>query len=205
MPASSSVLFGYQFKSIAALGPIVGPIVAVQWGWAPALLWLLLGVFFIGWVQDYSSIMLGVREEGQTFGALSYRLISPRSRIILITFIYFYLLLIAGAFGNVVVSTGANMVHDAINALGGNHYKGHWLMDDHFPKSVVAHGGVYVWKDGRENEDTFQALLDYLHARVVEATRRLGLRHVVVTSVTRDAYPAAAPKLSPAWFAREDA
>jgi len=33
MPASSSVLFGYQFKSIAALGPIVGPIVAVQWGW----------------------------------------------------------------------------------------------------------------------------------------------------------------------------
>ena len=42
MPASSSVLFGYQFKSIAALGPIVGPIVAVQWGWMPALLWLIL-------------------------------------------------------------------------------------------------------------------------------------------------------------------
>jgi carbon starvation protein len=98
-PANRNVLFGYQFKSIAALGPIVGPITAVQWGWLPALLWIVIGTFFIGWVQDYSSIMLGVREEGQSFGALSYRLVSPRSRNILLTFIYFYLLLIMGAFG----------------------------------------------------------------------------------------------------------
>ncbi len=99
IPANRNVLFGYQFKSIAALGPILGPIVAVQWGWLPALLWIVLGTFFIGWVQDYSSIIMGVREEGQTFGALSYRLISPRSRMILLTFIYFYLWLIMGAFG----------------------------------------------------------------------------------------------------------
>jgi len=101
-PANRNVLFGYQFKSIAALGPIVGPIVAVQWGWLPALLWIIFGTFFIGWVQDYSSIMLGVREEGQSFGALSYRFISPRARTILLTFIYFYLLLIMGAFGKIV-------------------------------------------------------------------------------------------------------
>src|SRR5512136_1465261 len=98
-PANRNVLFGYQFKSIAALGPILGPIIAVQWGWLPALLWIVFGTFFIGWVQDYASIMMGVREEGQSFGALSYRLISPRSRGILITFIYFYLLLIMGSFG----------------------------------------------------------------------------------------------------------
>ncbi|NCP16532.1 carbon starvation protein A, partial [bacterium] len=42
-PANRNVLFGYQFKSIAALGPIVGPIVAVQWGWLPALLWVVFG------------------------------------------------------------------------------------------------------------------------------------------------------------------
>jgi carbon starvation protein len=101
-PANRNVLFGYQFKSIAALGPIVGPIVAIQWGWLPALLWIVFGTFFIGWVQDYSSIILGVREEGQSFGALSYRLISPRSRGLLITFIYFYLLLIMGSFGTQV-------------------------------------------------------------------------------------------------------
>ncbi len=101
-PANRNVLFGYQFKSIAALGPILGPIIAVQWGWLPALLWIVIGTFFIGWVQDYSSIMLGVREEGQSFGALSYRLISPRSRMILLIFIYFYLWLIMGSFGTQV-------------------------------------------------------------------------------------------------------
>lgn len=101
-PANRNVLFGYQFKSVAALGPITGPIVAVQWGWLPALIWIIFGTFFIGWVQDYTSIILGVREDGQSFGALSYRLVSPRSRNILLTFIYFYLLLIMGAFGKIV-------------------------------------------------------------------------------------------------------
>jgi carbon starvation protein len=101
-PANRNVLFGYQFKSVAALGPIVGPIVAIRWGWLPALLWIVFGTFFIGWVQDYASIVVGVREEGQTFGALSYRLISPRARGILLIFIYCYLLLIMGAFGKIV-------------------------------------------------------------------------------------------------------
>ena len=101
-PASRNVLFGYQFKSIAALGPITGPIVAVQWGWLPALIWVILGTFFIGWVQDYGAMIMGVRREGDTMGALSYKLISPRARNILMLFIYFYLLLIMGAFGNLV-------------------------------------------------------------------------------------------------------
>ncbi len=108
MPASSAVLFGYQFKSIAALGPIVGPIVAVQWGWAPALLWLLLGVFFIGWIQDYASAILAMRNDGLTMGGLSYKLISPRARNILLSFLYFYLLLIMGAFGAIVAGLFAN-------------------------------------------------------------------------------------------------
>ena len=101
-PASRNVLFGYQFKSIAALGPIGGPIVAAQWGWLPALLWIILGTFFIGWVQDYASIVVPMRSEGDTFGALSYKLISPRARGILLVFIYLYLLLIMGAFGQVI-------------------------------------------------------------------------------------------------------
>ena len=101
-PANRNVLFGYQFKSIAALGPITGPIIAVQWGWLPALIWVILGTFFIGWVQDYGSLIMGVRREGDSMGALSFKLISPRARNILMIFIYFYLLLIMGAFGNAV-------------------------------------------------------------------------------------------------------
>jgi carbon starvation protein len=104
-PASRNVLFGYQFKSVAALAPLTGPIIAVQWGWLPALLWIILGVFFIGWVQDYGAMIMGVRREGETMGALSYKLVSPRARNILMIFIYFYLLLIMGAFGNAVGKT----------------------------------------------------------------------------------------------------
>ncbi len=102
MPASGSVLFGYQFKSIAALGPIVGPITAIQFGWLPSILWLLVGVFFIGWVQDYASSMLAMRSEGMTMGGLSYKFISPRARSLLLSFMYIYLLLIMGAFGALI-------------------------------------------------------------------------------------------------------
>ena len=108
IPASKNVLIGFQFKSIAAAGPVTGAIIALQWGWLPAILWLFLGVLFIGWVQDYSSVMLGVRKDGQTFTALSYRMISPRARIMLLLFMYFYLLMIAGAFGNMIAGTLTN-------------------------------------------------------------------------------------------------
>ncbi len=99
MPTSRNVLYGYHFKSIAAAGPIVGPITAANiWGWVPALLWLLIGVSFIGWVSDYSAIMVAVRNDGNSLSAISHRLIAPRTRTILFTFIFFYLLLVAGAF-----------------------------------------------------------------------------------------------------------
>lgn len=109
MPTSKNILFGYQFKSIAGAGPILGPIIALQWGWLPALIWILLGTLFIGWVQDYSSAMAAMRHEGASMGGLSHKLISPRARIILLAFIYFYLLLIAGAFGAVVVNTAIGL------------------------------------------------------------------------------------------------
>ena len=99
MPTSRNVLYGYHFKSIAAAGPIVGPIAAATlWGWMPALLWLTLGVSFLGWASDYSAIVVAVRNDGNSLSAIAHRLISPRARIILFVFIFFYLLLLAGAF-----------------------------------------------------------------------------------------------------------
>jgi len=109
MPTSKNILFGYQFKSIAGAAPVIGPILAIQWGWLPALLWIIGGAFFIGWVQDYSSAMVAMRNEGASFGGLSYRLISPKARIILLSFIYFFLLLVGGAFGAIVVNAATGM------------------------------------------------------------------------------------------------
>src|SRR5512137_3128018 len=99
MPTSKNILYGYHFKSIAAAGPIVGPITAANlWGWAPSLAWLVLGVSFIGWASDYSAIMVSVRNDGNSLSAISHKLIAPRTRNILFVFIFFYLMLLAGAF-----------------------------------------------------------------------------------------------------------
>ena len=70
-PVSKYVLWGYQFKSVAALGPVLGPFIAIQYGWVPALLWIVFGNFFIGWLQDYGSIMVSVRNQGRSFGPIS--------------------------------------------------------------------------------------------------------------------------------------
>jgi carbon starvation protein len=105
MPTSRFVLYGYHFKSIAAAGPIVGVITAANlWGWAPAILWLMIGVTFIGWASDYSAIMMAVRTDGNSLSAIAHRLISPRTRRILFVFIFFYLLLIAGAFVGIMAA-----------------------------------------------------------------------------------------------------
>jgi len=105
MPTSRNVLYGYHFKSIAAAGPIVGVITAANlWGWLPALLWLMVGVSFIGWASDYSAIVVAVRNDGNSLSAISHRLIAPRTRSILFVFIFFYLLLIAGAFMGIMAA-----------------------------------------------------------------------------------------------------
>src|SRR5215467_2148224 len=103
VPTSRNVLYGYHFKSIAAAGPIVGAITAgALWGWVPSLIWLVLGVIFMGWASDYSAIVVSVRNDGNSLSATAHRLIAPRTRQILLLFIFFYLLLVAGAFGNIV-------------------------------------------------------------------------------------------------------
>ena len=105
MPTSRNVLYGYHFKSIAAAGPIVGAITAARiWGWVPSLIWLVAGVIFMGWVSDYSAIVVSVRNDGNSLSATAHQLISPRTRRILLLFIFFYLLLVAGAFGNLVAA-----------------------------------------------------------------------------------------------------
>jgi carbon starvation protein len=105
VPTNRNVLFGYHFKSIAAAGPIVGAVTAgAIWGWVPAILWLILGVIFMGWASDYSAIVVSVRNDGNSLSATAHRLIAPRTRQVLLLFIFFYLLLVAGAFANLIAT-----------------------------------------------------------------------------------------------------
>jgi len=97
-PTSRYVLWGYQFKSVAALGPILGPFIGVTFGWLPALLWIIGGNFFIGWLQDYGSMMLSVRKEGHSFGPITYEFTGAGGRTNLLAFVLFYLIILSAAF-----------------------------------------------------------------------------------------------------------
>ncbi|HDI42441.1 MAG TPA: carbon starvation protein A, partial [Candidatus Bathyarchaeota archaeon] len=97
-PASRYILYGFQFKGIAGAAPIVGPFVALFYGWVPALIWILLGNFFIGWIHDYGALFTSVRRDGKTLGPLAYEIISPRARSALMGFLIYYLIMVAAAF-----------------------------------------------------------------------------------------------------------
>lgn len=97
-PVSRYVLWGYQFKSVAALGPILGPFIGIAFGWVPALLWIIAGNFFIGWLQDYGALMLSVRKEGRSFGPITYEFTGAKGRRNLLAFVLFYLIIISATF-----------------------------------------------------------------------------------------------------------
>ena len=97
-PVSRYVLWGYQFKSVAALGPILGPFIGIAFGWLPALIWIIAGNFFIGWLQDYGSLMLSVRKDGRSFGPITYEFTGAKGRRNLLAFVLFYLIIISATF-----------------------------------------------------------------------------------------------------------
>lgn len=97
-PVGRYVLYGFQFNSIAALGPILGPGIALVFGWLPALLWILFANIFIGWAQDYSAMFLSVRNEGKSFGPMAHEMLGPRPRKLLLGYLLFYFILINAAF-----------------------------------------------------------------------------------------------------------
>src|SRR6266849_6201467 len=103
-PVSKYVLWGYQFKSVAALGPVLGPFIGITFGWLPALLWIIGGNFFIGWLQDYGAMMLSVRKEGRSFGPITYEFTGARGRTNLLAFVLFYLIIISATFIALIAS-----------------------------------------------------------------------------------------------------
>ncbi|MGE0492057.1 MAG: carbon starvation protein A [Vulcanimicrobiota bacterium] len=102
VPTKAEIVFGHHFTSIAGTGPIVGPAVAVFWGWLPALLWVIFGSIFIGAVHDFGALVVSMRSEGKTVGDLAGRLINPRARLVFLLILFFALTIVLGVFGLVI-------------------------------------------------------------------------------------------------------
>ncbi|HOF39862.1 MAG TPA: carbon starvation protein A [Candidatus Hydrogenedentes bacterium] len=102
VPTRKEVLFGHHFVSIAGTGPIVGPAIAIFWGWLPALLWVLLGSIFIGAVHDFGALVVSLRSRGQSIGDIAGRMISPRARVLFLVVLFFVLMVVIAIFGLVI-------------------------------------------------------------------------------------------------------
>lgn len=114
VPTRPSVLFGHHFASIAGLGPIVGPAIAISWGWGPALLWVIFGSIFIGAVHDFATLYASLRHEGRGLGDLTVEVIGPRARVLFLVIIFFLLALAMGVFALLMSRLFVNLCPQAV-------------------------------------------------------------------------------------------
>ena len=104
VPTAKTVVFGHHFTSIAGTGPIVGPAIAIMWGWVPALMWVLFGSIFIGAVHDFGALVVSLRNRGQTVGDIAGRMLNRRVRFLFLAILLFGLWIVLAIFGLVIAS-----------------------------------------------------------------------------------------------------
>jgi carbon starvation protein len=105
VPTNKYVLWGHHFTSVAGAAPIVGPAIAVYWGWLPALLWVVFGTIFFAGVHDMGALWASTRNKGKSIGALSENVIGKRTRSLFLIVIFLLLLMVNAVFG-VVIANG---------------------------------------------------------------------------------------------------
>ena len=102
VPCRRVVLFGHHYASIAGLAPMLGPAIAVIWGWLPGMLWVVLGTLFIGAVHDFGALVVSMRHRGLSIGKVAEDLIGQRAKSIFLLIILFLICLVMGVFVRVV-------------------------------------------------------------------------------------------------------
>ena len=108
VPSPRWVLFGHHFAAIAGAGPLVGPTLAAQFGFAPGFLWLLVGAVLAGCVQDFTVLVASVRHRGRSLADVARTEISPFAGFVAMIAVLFILLVSLAGLGIVVVNALAN-------------------------------------------------------------------------------------------------
>lgn len=104
VPTNRWVLFGHHYASIAGLGPLLGPAIAVIWGWAPAMLWVVGGALLVGCVHDFGALVVSMRARGQSIGKVTESVIGPRAKSLFHLIIFFLVALAMGVFAKVMAA-----------------------------------------------------------------------------------------------------
>ena len=102
VPTKKSILFGHHFTSIAGAAPIIGPCIAVYWGWLPAILWVVFGTIFMGAVHDFGALVISLKEKGKSVADISSKVINKRVRIMFLVFIMCLTWLVLAVFANAI-------------------------------------------------------------------------------------------------------
>jgi len=108
VPTNKYVLWGHHFTSVAGAAPIVGPAIAVYWGWVPAVLWVVFGTIFFAGVHDSGALWASSRHKGKSIGALSEAVIGKRTRALFMIVIFLVLLMVNSVFGVVIANAFVN-------------------------------------------------------------------------------------------------
>ena len=104
-PSKPIVVLGHHFASIAGAGPIVGPIIAVTFGWVPAVIWILVGGIFFGAVHDLGSMAASLRTEGKSIGIIIKNQIGAKGKQLFVIFSFSTLILVIGVFSDIIAKT----------------------------------------------------------------------------------------------------
>jgi len=117
IPSKVPVVLGHHFASIAGAGPIVGPVIAVAFGWIPAMIWILIGGIFFGAVHDLTSMMASIRHQGKSIGEVIQRYIGESGKNLFLVFAFATLILIIAVFMDIVARTFVNVPSAASASL----------------------------------------------------------------------------------------
>ena len=98
VPTNRVVLWGHHFTAVAGAAPIIGPSIAVVWGWLPAFLWVVIGTMFFAGVHDFGAIWASVRNKGLSVGSLTGEVVSHRARNLFMIVVFFLLLMVNAVF-----------------------------------------------------------------------------------------------------------
>jgi len=104
VPTRRGIIFGHHYTSIAGTGPIVGPAIGIIWGWAPAVIWVVVGSIFMGAVHDFGSLVVSMRNEGKSLSEVADRYVGSRARTIFFLVVFLELLIVIAIFGVVIAA-----------------------------------------------------------------------------------------------------
>ncbi len=96
------ILFGHHYASIAGAAPIIGPAIAVVWGWLPAVVWIVLGSIFMGAVHDFSVLVLSMRHKGQSVAQISASVLGPRARPLFLLMVFVLIMVVIAVFAGAI-------------------------------------------------------------------------------------------------------